>query len=211
MTDPSATALSRLLSQFDRSSILRTLVEGTVYPADDTANAILDFAETALSVDDSFGVWLDMLGEIVGVSRPFEPVPYSEIFQFREHVGNPDDPDMGFYDAGPPITGGYFQNGPGISLTDGSKIDDDTYRRLIKAKAIATNTDGTYRDIYDYIVAVIGSDSYPVVLTSPEVGLVEIDVQLPLDQYMRNMVLEDSPRMAGVEYIMQTWYLPEPI
>ena len=95
------------------------------------AQALLNNLPAYFDLDNAIGAQLDIDGKWVGRSRNLT-VPLQNCF----------------FSLGDPLRGlgkGVWRdnNNPGITFT---KLDDETYRRLLKAKAIANEWDGTVAD-----------------------------------------------------------------
>ncbi|WP_448952119.1 DUF2612 domain-containing protein [Labrys neptuniae] len=92
------------------------------------ANNVIGGLPADFDLDDAVGVQLDAVGIRVGCSRLI-PVPLPDTwFSF--------DNDLYGFDRAP-------WKGPFDSGTSFSRLDDDTYRRLLRAKILANQWDGT--------------------------------------------------------------------
>lgn len=105
----------------------------------------------------------------------------------------PGDSDLGYSGLPAPGAGGIYNSVNG--LFSDTLIDDDTYRRYIKAKAKATGTPGTLADIYTFIKEAFVVES--IVTTS---GTRQTTVQLvdPLTQGQKLQLKRWAPVSAAV-------------
>lgn len=194
-------ALARLLNQFsDRPNIQALLTD--IFARVEDSNDILDDLLSSRDIDTATGVWLDILGDIVGVERPYKELSADYIFTFKENPADPDDPDKAFYDSGPPVTGGYYQSYEGLRDPAGGLITDAEYRKLVKAKAIGNHVGGTIEDITRFIL-----DGYSVSshVTEDIPGEIEIELVSALSQGERRAVERNAPRAAGVNLSIINW------
>jgi len=196
------TAKERVLVQFSSSSRFLLLLEAMYNRLEDT-QALIEYLRDNLSVDTAEGVWLDILGDIVGVERPYLGINPANTFTFK-WSGQVDDPSKGFYSAGPPETGGYLETTEGALNPDDptAKETDENYRKLIKAKAIATGEIGTFADIYTYLKDGFGVRS---VLSSDTVGEIKIELLDFLSMGERAHIKQYGPRLAGVRIEFINW------
>jgi hypothetical protein len=106
---------------------------------------------------------------------------------------SPNDPTLGYSGITPSVSGGIYNSVNG--LFSDTLIDDDTYRRYIKAKAKATGTPGTLADIYTFIKEAFVVES--IVTTS---GTRQTTVQLvdPLTQGQKLQLKRWAPVSAAV-------------
>lgn len=106
------------------SAMIRALVEPVVGQINFKQHLPLDF-----DIDEAVGVQLDAVGEWVGRSR-FVGTPISGVFFTFDHPGRGFDQGVWFrpqYDTPAGVT----------------RLDDDTYRTLLRAKIAANSWDGT--------------------------------------------------------------------
>ena len=166
--DRYALALERMLQQFAGSGNWKSLLEA-LYNRFADSDAIMDDLASMRDLDTATGVWLDILGEIIGIPRPVKDEDPANIFTVR----NPawfNDPNKGVFDGGA-LTGGYLQSATGLGVPTGDLMEDEPYRDLIRAKAAANNAIGTFVDIYNMILNAFGVDA---TVTSPGVGQISV-------------------------------------
>lgn len=157
------------------------------------------------SIVDAAGVWLDVIGDLVGLPRPHREQPYGTIFAFKALETDVDDPYKGFYDSGGP-TGGYFQTTIGTPyIADPTEnIDDEDYRRQLKAKGLANQTSGTVQDIYNYLVSGYQQED-PTITTEVGAVLVTVENDQILTQGERYVISERGPVAAGIGINIENW------
>jgi hypothetical protein len=185
-------ALSRLLNQFSDAQKLVELFIRILNRFEDSNN-ILEYLLTKRFLDTAEGVWLDVIGDIIGIPRPYEPIEDDEIFTFKS-IGQADDPDKGWGTITSSTIGGKFQTIEGI--TTDQLASDDVYLNNIKAKAYVTFTKGTVHDVWGLVNFV-----YPtltdITVTIPKIGEVKIETTPTLQAYERRVIRNLSPVVAG--------------
>jgi hypothetical protein len=194
-------AKSRLLNQFSRAFDLQALIESIGYRFEDT-DQMLDNLRTKRDINTATGVWLDILGDIVGVERPYKELSADNIFTFKSNPADPDDPDKAYYDPGGP-TGGYYQSAEGLRDPSGDLIDDTEYRKIIKGKAYANHVIGNIDDIGIFIRIAYGSVVSNISDDIP--GEIEIELGSALTQGQRRLVERYAPAAAGVNLTIINW------
>jgi hypothetical protein len=176
---------------------LATLLQPLVDAQDMLAKLTFDF-----DIDTAIGVQLDMVGQWVGrtryIRRPITGVYFS--FDLPEQ-------NVGF------DKGVWF--GP-FDTTDGvQRLDDDTYRMVLKLQAIANHWDGTVPSIADDLDRV-----FPGVVIQDKgdvpAGLMTMDVLIPsslITSLMLNVLEQDFPiKPSGVHVnFIETTVLTTPI
>ena len=127
------------ISQWRHSPNLRGIIEIWLSVIADEIEAVVPRLESMGRVDEAQGVWLDYLGERVGIRRPYARQADSS-------------PEFGFDDAGVGFDQGRVSNVS--ALEPRPAIGDALYRRLIKARAAHDLSPGTlagYRAAMQYI------------------------------------------------------------
>ena len=137
----------RLFNQFKKSPDILDLIDVVLEYIEETDGIIEDIALRRFK-DTGEGVWLDIVGEIVGMPRPHDEVPDDEIFTYRS-VTWPNNPSKGYSSHPPPFTGGKYQSIFGLP-TD-VLVDDTTYLRYIDAKCLVTYAGPSIPEIWDFI------------------------------------------------------------
>lgn len=189
---------ARLPNQFEDSSNLIGLIEDIADVFEDT-NEILRTLRDDQTIDLAAGVWLDEIGEIVGVTRFAGQMADATIFTYGEIDGV--DPAKAFSDCtASPLTGGYYMGVDG--LPDGSAFSDTDFRTLIRAKVASTYSDDSLRAIFEWIQTVFEIDAYVYNAGPAEVG---IDLPVYLDHTSRRIIEQYAPRAAGVGVGVISW------
>lgn len=90
-------AAGRALNQFLASPGVMDLINAMMARLDDTEDVLLKLRDFR-GIDTATGVWLDIIGDIVGIERPSKEQPYGTIFAFHGGDGDEiDDHYKGFY------------------------------------------------------------------------------------------------------------------
>jgi hypothetical protein len=170
----------------------------------DALEAIFVNLRDDTNLDDATGVWLDYLGKIIGLERPFAEEPTATTFAFKPFETSPDDPNKGFENGG---VGGYMVGLKGLPDVDDPSLKktDDQYRAMLKAKIQANISDGTIIDIYNYLVTGRGLDgdlTVDSVVGRGEVTIIENDFFSQLERYLLDLV---GPHSAATELHVTNW------
>ncbi|MEA3330595.1 MAG: DUF2612 domain-containing protein [Campylobacterota bacterium] len=122
----------RLASQFKAKPNLSTLIKSLI---DDDIESTNDDLLNKRGLNTAVGKQLDGIGEIVGLTRPHEPLDDTSNFGFAA-----DDLALGYGTLDDVSIGGYFtQLNPPLVIP----INDDTYRLAIKGQIFKNHTNMT--------------------------------------------------------------------
>lgn len=184
-------ALGRVLNQFINSQRYIELLR-TVVTQMEAVDDLLASLSTLRWVDTATGVWLDEVGDIVGIPRFFEedPGPY---FTYKDAYPGVDDPDLAYSGLPGPPLGGKYLGIHGVFLD--TRIDDDTYRRYIKAKAKTTGSAGTMLDVYTFVLEAFLTTS---TIALGGTRLIHITTTTPLTPGQKVQLLQWAPINAGI-------------
>lgn len=180
-------AYQELLDQFRDGENLGKLLDA-IYKRFEDTDYLLSKLLTDRGVETSFGVWLDNAGLIVGITRPNEFYPDSNIFTVKDDPGDPDDPDKAF-------DNGYFQSLYGITIP-GVPMSDTNFRLYVKAKAGATNRSPSLPSICRFVMETFSVDA---TVDSPVGGLVRITFNEPVTNEVRFMTKRLAPIGGGFD------------
>jgi len=195
-TASTALMLSRLLDQFAVSSKLHALLVAIGERFDDGDAMIADLLSSRW-IDTAGGVWLDTLGIIAGVARPYaEQTP---IFTYRA-VGDAENPDKGYSSLADPTSGGKYATSRG--LPSATLADDETYRRRIRAKFNAARVAPSIPSIYSWVIATFG-DVVDAIESTPGAVVITLSEYLT---YSDRVTLRDfAPVGAGIDLVIANW------
>lgn len=182
-------ARSRILNQYSQCPNMLSIYRAVWYRYEDTYDALMDLF-TGYHIDTAIGHQLDVIGKLLDMPRFNVPWPDDNIFTFRETEIAVSDPDLSFGDG--LGNGGYFQYHVG-GVTD-AKVDDETYRPWIKAKALGSHSGASVNDIYDFIFEATGVTS-TIAVVPPQ--SVIITLGSPLTTADRHRILTNAPIAAG--------------
>jgi len=145
----------RVFKEFKDSPPIVALFEIIADPMQDLSD-VVDYILAHLSIDDSEGLALDMLGEIIGVARP--PMQEPNIFTLRrpgEVVDLDNDTGFGCDDDPALSTGGYLGTCAGLALVSDpdAEMSDEDFRFLLRQKAASFRSKFTHENIYLYLIA----------------------------------------------------------
>jgi hypothetical protein len=192
-------AVSRILNQFTASPRWIELLTTIVTRLEEVDDLLASLA-TLRWIDTAEGVWLDDVGEIVGIPRFFGENE-GPFFTYKSAYPGTDDPDLAYSGPLPAApTGGRYQSVFG--LDNDIPLSDDDYRRWIKAKAKTTGTAGTLRDIWVFI-----NESLELTDHVVEVGgtrLVLITTTAPLTPWKQGKIRQWAPINAGIDFAFTT-------
>lgn len=188
------TAYDELLNQFRDSTGILSFLEAVFNRVEDTDELLADLLMKR-DLENAEGIWLDYIGAIVGLVRPAEYIPDSNIFTFKDEETDPDDPDKSFAD-GPPIThGGYFQSLDGVHYPDAELVDDDEYRIFLKAKIASTNASPSLPSIGRFMSETFGV-SFTISVPTP--GYMVIELGTLVEPAVRFAIRKFAPVAGGI-------------
>lgn len=188
-------AVSRLAYQYRDAIKFKAYVRALIEQYDDIYDALVAL-ESRLSIDDSEGVQLDLIGEIVGQPRPnsigsvYLEFPAEESFSFAGGAG------QGFSGIGRPDIGGRF-----VGLSSAVSMIDEDYRVLLRAAIFRNYADCTIESMGQYALFVFG---VPVTVIN-NVGSVDITIQKPLKGWERTLVEQTFPVAAGIRLRLKSY------
>lgn len=187
---------TRLPNQFEDATNLQILI-GIMSALFEESNEILAYIRDDTTIDDGEGVWLDEIGDIVGVARGAGQRPDASIFAYCDNEDFPGDPLKGFSDLldDPDFTGGHYMGVDG--LPDGTEFSDADYRLLIRAKIASTYSEDTIPDMWQWIYDVFGVDAFVYTSGPAEIG---VDLPIYMSHTWRRVLEKYLPRAAGVGF-----------
>jgi hypothetical protein len=205
--------IDRLLSQFiQRDTSEPTNVQKLFEDIYAGLDGVFDFVLTLADgryLDTATGVWLDYIGEIVGIERAFKELDKDFAFTFKMS-GEANDYKKGFYYSSLPTYGGYLQSKEGLTEMSlgisNEKESDEQYRKKIKARSVANGASGTVQELYRHILDGFGVQCK---ITSPTPGLILVTVYNFLSKMDRVYIERQGPVAAGVSIIFTNWEYSE--
>jgi len=187
---------SRPLNQFQVTARLLSLLDAVNNRFEDS-DAVLDYLLYYRFLDTASGVWLDTLGTIIGLARPY--TERDDIFTFKT-VGEADDTTLSYGSVGG--TGnGVYSSLTGTPTT--TLVDDTVYRALLKARIFATFAEPTIPNIYLFIKAAFNDTESVITVTTP--GTVEVELVTALTNGERRLLEQVAPVAAGFELVITNW------
>lgn len=184
-------AESRLATQFRETTNLINYIKALLVEAN-TLEEVFQSIITDRTLDEAYGIQLDILGSIVGQSRE---LVIAELFVYFGFDGNPQSNSFGTVtDAG---VGGRFR-GVNESTLGNRKLTDVEYRAFIRAKITRNSTRSTPEDIIALIKFLFGN---PLVVLA-EVGEARYTISIGRTLSLNEKVLLTEtniiPKTAGV-------------
>lgn len=138
-------------------------------------------------IDTAIGDQLDGCGDILGQTRLVNANLSFKYFGFLETDGA-----KGTFDGAP----WYFK---GATLSEGTKLDDDVYRKVLKAKAIKNTTYGTLSDIILVLRTVLNATNPIIIETGNATIDIVIDGLISSEQWNLVSELNLLPVASGVK------------
>lgn len=188
-------------SLFRESPVLDMLLETIFKVCDAQQKDLLWVAGNLLNVDEAIGYHLDLIGSIVGQPRflvDFNTEPY---FGFEgsyqsKTFGSADDLSVG----------GYWNSRSYFNTATSRQLNDEEYRRLIKARSIFNSSNCTANELLQVINLITNSQNNTV--QKLKHGLIQIstdDTSGILAYYVDRVFVEDNilPIAAGVRVILE--------
>lgn len=188
--------IARLLDQYSASPKLKAFFQAILdFPAGDVREA-LETLYTRLSIDQSSGVQLDKIGEIVGQPRP--PIDVIEgVFAFKD---GDNDPDKGFSGIRAKDVGGQFSGLNPITI-----MADPEYRFFLKAIIFNNNAGRTLIDIERYSELLLGA---PATIVNG-IGAIDIEIPVRLTRQQKRIIADTLNAAAGVRIRSLTFSLAD--
>lgn len=193
------TIFNRLLDQQRDGVNWRKLLQIFADEFEEIIGTLVDL-NTLTWLSTAEGVWLDRIGEIVGILRPPEE-EVDNIFTVTEAGDVAQDALHGWGEVGEPTTGGFVWDLFGISL--GTPASDSTYRDFIDAKIAATNSDASIPGLARFI-----DDAFGLAVMVTRVGIRQLEITLPATGYdlrQRRYIEMLCPAVAGVDVLFVGW------
>lgn len=183
------------VSQYDNSPLYQLWLNSYSDRAKEICEAY-GTLELFFDIDTASGVWLDLIGIIIG--QPREVIDSSLVNWFSHENVDPLNSGFGvgkFWD-GKPLVGGNIL------------IDDPDYRKVIKARAFKNNSGTTINDIENSVFLLLGRSDCKVLDggledvggVTPELMEFALEFDGPIDDDDRVLILalDLLPRPAGV-------------
>jgi hypothetical protein len=201
--DHQAIGISRVALQYQESpkflAYLKTLLAAPV-----ELEAVLQKTFLQTDIDQAEGVNLDVLGEIVGISRI---VPNSIAVQFFGFQGQPG--ALIFGEEGYQGTGGRFREDAEPEFAT-SVLADPDYRLLLKAKILKNHSKGTNEDMLKGLSYLFAQGGMAVQVAVNDWGGMAVQVavgrQLTYLEKVLITTLDILPRPAGVRISQRVTY-----
>lgn len=151
----------------------------------DKLQAILDYVQT-INIFEARGVWLDLIGAIVGQSRE---IPDAIAYEYFGYLGQPSTTGYG--------QARYYQKGD--PLTDSSILPDEEYRKVILARVARNWGDISAIGVVEGLQNIVNTDSIYVERGSMG-GIFRVYIGAELDSNSRAIIatLDIIPRGAGI-------------
>lgn len=190
--DHSALAETRIATQYKASEKFRAYIRALMAQSQELEGVFTAIAESR-DIDLATGDQLDIIGEIVGVSRLVNGVIVVPFFGFEGVLlAQP------FGEEGNLWVGGRFYE-EGEETTGTSVLADPEYRLLIRAKIVRNHSKGTCEDIMNALTYLFDGAPSGIV---DDIGGMAIDIGIgrPLTniEYALITELDILPRPAGV-------------
>lgn len=190
IVDHRALAQSRLATQFREASNLINYIRSLLREADDLETVFQDLLNDRY-LDTAEGVQLDILGEIIGLSRTEVLSTGDDFFGFFGAIS------AGTFDS----TSSEVSSALFLSISDEEYpqaiVTDTQYRRLLRAAIIKNNMTPTVNNVISAVM--IGFDSTPVVIAESKADFtVTFDRVLTDDEKLYVITSKLTPRPAGV-------------
>lgn len=183
-------------SMFRHSELFNILMECIFKPYEDQQEQLLWLKDNILNLDAAEMWHLDFLGNLVGQSRflvSFNVEPY---FGFEGSYQSDT-----FGTASDPSVGGYWYSYNSYDKSTARRLNDDEYRRVIKARLIYIHSNCISNDLIEVINLL--TDTTTARVQKPKHGVIEIeaiDTSGLLTYFMDRIDLQDNilPVTAGV-------------
>ena len=193
--DHKALGLSRVATQYKESQKFLDFLRAILETPNELEGVIQDVS-LITDIDTAEGVNLDVIGDIVGVSRFIDAAIPVGFFGFEDTAGA-----LNFGEEGLIAIGGRFREEDESHLA-GSVLQDPEFRLLIKAKIIKNHSKGTNEDILNGLSFLFGLNgvNVPVVVDDNGGMAIQIGIGRQLTFLEKTLVssLDILARPAGV-------------
>lgn len=183
-------------SMFRHSELFNLLIECIFKPYEDQQEQLLWLKDNILNLDAAEMWHLDFLGNLVGQSRFLVSFNIEPYFGFdgsyqSDTFGTVNDPSVG----------GYWYSYNSYDKSTARRLNDDEYRRVIKARLIYIHSNCISNDLIEVINLL--TDTTTARVQKPKHGVIEIeaiDTSGLLTYFMDRIDLQDNilPVTAGV-------------
>lgn len=163
---------SRYTELFKKDKTFDAILQSGVQLLVNQQDLAFDFIETVFNIDKSFGNYLDIIGKIVGQSR--------FLVEFDDHIyfGFDGDPNAGsFGTQNDPNAGFPWKSINHPNPTYVKTLDDDTYKRIIKARIISNTSAATVNDLLAVVNLLTNSTSSRLEIDNNKSGVVTLTVK----------------------------------
>lgn len=186
---------SRVATQYTESqkflAYIRALLDSSA-----ELEAVLQKVAEQTDIDIAEGVNLDVIGEIVGISRIIPASVQLAFFGFQDNAAA-----LNFGEEGAQGVGGRFYD-EGEPYLATSVLNDPEYRMLILAKIVKNHAIGTNEDVISGLSYLFGGGNMAIQVAVEDIGNMAIQVAVgrPLTYLEKVLIshLDILPRPAGV-------------
>lgn len=158
--------------------------------------AVLQKVAEQTDIDIAEGVNLDVIGEIVGISRIIPASVQLAFFGFQDNAAA-----LNFGEEGAQGVGGRFYDEGEPDLAT-SVLNDPEYRMLIRAKIVKNHAIGTNEDVIAGLAYLFGGGNMAIQVAVEDIGNMAIQVAVgrPLTYLEKVLIsqLDILPRPGGV-------------
>ena len=168
-------ATSRYTDLFKDDVVFDAIIKSIISPLQSYQIFLKDFHDNFLSIDNSFGQQLDIIGGLVGQPRVLINFLTEPYFGFEgatnaESFGTESDPDVG----------GYWRSILNPNAGTSKTLDDGTYRKLLKARIIKNKSKGTINDFL-LVMNILTGNTLTRVEASETSGTALLTLVAPVD------------------------------
>lgn len=180
-------ALSRVTSVFKESPIFQAVLLSLLQPLESLQDDMMYLANNMLNIDEAKDYHLDFIGSLIGQKRllvDFNTEPY---FGFEgayqaETLGTIQDSNVG----------GYWNSYSYTNVATARRLNDEEYRRVIKARIIMNNTNCSVDDLVQVLNLITGNQGSTVNRVSHRVLKVRISDPSGLGAYFLSRTDRDD-------------------
>lgn len=184
---------TRLTDQHRRDEIFVAIIEATAEVLNDYQQNIIDISSDLLSVDNSEGFNLDLIGKIVNQPRGLVN------FFTKDYFGFDGGSNLGFDD-------GEYYSLLATNIGQARVLSDDEYREIIKARIVKNNSSPTVNTLLEVINLISGNTDTICSVTTHGVINLTVDDTSGLTRYFlnkRNEINSIIPRPLGYRIVVE--------
>jgi hypothetical protein len=194
--DYTSVAKSRYTALFNSDPVYDAIVSTVTQLLELYQDQYISIFDSLLNIDKSSGVQLDLIGKLIGQDRVLANFVNTPYFGFEDAPLA-----QSFGTVSNPAVGGEWWSITNPPTGSNRALDDNEYRRILKARILKNNSNGTIDSLLSIINTIDGSVTSSVSVNSTcDVNIVVVNPTLILYYFLTRRTTSDSiiPIPVGV-------------